>query len=125
MCKAEQPTVEQDAKASATPSTKIPDYNERLGYGTDQGRWLMEQVNTKDGGDGAQQRRKAARAPQRVFHDVSLGPPEASSADSAKDDVKNGSLSTTTRRSQKQNALYAAIAFAALLLVYLLFFRSS
>ena len=124
MCKAEQPTVEQDAKASATPSTKIPDYNERLGYGTDQGRWLMEQVNTKDG-DGAQQRRKAARAPQRVFHDVSLGPPATESADSAKDDVKNGSLSTTTRRSQKQNALYAAIAFAALLLVYLLFFRSS
>jgi len=63
----------------------VPDYRERLAYGTDQGRWLQQQVDAADGGT-----KRRSRAPsQRVFHeieDVSLEPrehpkPQASTAD--------------------------------------------
>ena len=46
----------------------IPDYNARLGYGTDQGRWLMEQVSTKEEGTAKRRGR-----PARVFHEVGEG----------------------------------------------------
>lgn len=42
-----------------------PDYNARLGYGTDQGRWLVDQV----GGKEADVVRRVSRVPSRVFHD--------------------------------------------------------
>ena len=43
-----------------------PDYNARLGYGTDQGRWLVEQVGARDGVEVV---RRPSRQPSRVFHD--------------------------------------------------------
>eukprot|EP00966_Prymnesium_polylepis_P094934 2198349-Prymnesium_polylepis.1 len=45
------------ADASAPAGDGIPDYNARLGYGTDQGRWLMEQVSAKQDGEGGAKRR--------------------------------------------------------------------
>eukprot|EP00320_Phaeocystis_rex_P015076 CAMPEP_0119078566 /NCGR_PEP_ID=MMETSP1178-20130426/101625_1 /TAXON_ID=33656 /ORGANISM="unid sp, Strain CCMP2000" /LENGTH=192 /DNA_ID=CAMNT_0007061019 /DNA_START=60 /DNA_END=639 /DNA_ORIENTATION=+ len=42
------------------------DYNARLGYGTDQGRWLVDQV----GGKETEVVRRPARQPSRVFHDA-------------------------------------------------------
>ena len=49
-------------------STNIPDYNERLGYGTDQGRWLVQQVGTRgSGADGAKRR---STRPPRAFHEM-------------------------------------------------------
>ena len=48
-------------------ATVIPDYNERLGYGTDQGRWLMEQVSAKQDSEGLAKRRGR---PVRAYHDI-------------------------------------------------------
>ena len=42
-----------------------PDYNARLGYGTDQGRWLVDQV----GGKETEVVRRPSRQPSRAFHD--------------------------------------------------------
>lgn len=54
--------------AGGASGDATPDYNSRLAYGTDQGRWLNEQVACK--GDA---KRRAAR-PQRAFHDISTAP---------------------------------------------------
>ena len=40
----------------------LPDYRERLAYGTDQGRWLMEQTSSETNAKRRPQR------PQRAFH---------------------------------------------------------
>ena len=62
------------------------DYNARLGYGTDQGRWLVQQVGDKESAG-----RRPSRVPSRVFHDIDAeeAPPVAtSSSEGAKDDSK-------------------------------------
>lgn len=116
--------------ASTTPAATpgkvdVPDYNERLAYGTDQGRWLMEQVNNGNGGDAA--KRRHARTPSRVFEDIS-GPPMNTNGTTAEvAEVKNGGISATSRSPsslRNATALYASGAFATLLLIYFLFFRS-
>ena len=92
----------------------------RLGYGTDQGRWLMQQVQAKDGAP----KRRAAR-PQHAFHDestLSAIPPTAASAPSAAD-VKQGAISAGVERGQMLQdprvlmAIGGAVCF--LLLIYL------
>ena len=48
------------------------DYNARLGYGTDQGRWLVDQL----GGKETEVVRRPSRQPSRVFHDANdMTPP--------------------------------------------------
>lgn len=59
----------QQSADSTPPSTplSLPDYNERLGYGTDQGRWLAQEVSGRaSGGEGRPKRRGPTR---RVFHE--------------------------------------------------------
>ena len=53
------------AMCKAKDKEDPPDYNARLGYGTDQGRWLVDQV----GGKEADVVRRVSRVPSRVFHD--------------------------------------------------------
>mmetsp|Transcript_35852 Transcript_35852/g.83712 ORF Transcript_35852/g.83712 Transcript_35852/m.83712 type:complete len:97 (+) Transcript_35852:33-323(+) len=47
---------------------KTPSYNERLAYGTDQGRWLAEQVDMAE--CSAKQRPSRSSRPQRVYHEL-------------------------------------------------------
>ncbi|KAL1525052.1 hypothetical protein AB1Y20_019925 [Prymnesium parvum] len=44
----------------------IPDYNTRLGFGTDQGMWLMKQVSIKSDEGTAKRRGR----PVRAFHEL-------------------------------------------------------
>ena len=55
--------------ASCPPpsAAEVPDYKERLAYGTDQGRWLLEQVGPRDA------TRRVRQTPQRAFHSLSDG----------------------------------------------------
>ena len=53
----------------------LPGYNERLAYGTDQGRWLVEQVGSRADAEGAAKRR--GRPVARVYHDDEVDVPEA------------------------------------------------
>ena len=48
------------------------DYNARLGYGTDQGRWLVKELGDKE----SQAARRPSRQPSRVFHDIDEAPVE-------------------------------------------------
>lgn len=65
MCRA------RDDQDDAAGAAVIPDYRERLAYGTDQGKWLMQQVASD--ATAKQKRRPAAR----VFHEVDLNIPQA------------------------------------------------
>ena len=77
MCRAEDTTADVDETkldrppiphdGGADPDKGVPCYRERLAHGTDQGKWLLEQVKT----DSAAKRR-GARPAARVFHDVEL-----------------------------------------------------
>ena len=74
MCRSEDHGNPIPHDGGADPDKGVPTYRERLAHGTDQGRWLMEQVDT----DAAANRRRSARPAQRVYHDVEqLLPSEA------------------------------------------------
>ena len=57
--------------ASDSPDGAIPDYNARLGYGTDQGRWLQQQVSDSGGG---RRRERTRGSPARVYHELDAQP---------------------------------------------------
>lgn len=61
---------ERHAECSNASEASIPDYNQRLGYGTDQGMWLMKQVAPKT--DELTAKRRAR--PPRAFHEVAEEP---------------------------------------------------
>lgn len=50
------------------PTATVPSYNERLAFGTDQGRWLAEQVDMTE--CSAKQRPSRSSRPQRVYHEL-------------------------------------------------------
>mmetsp|Transcript_36605 Transcript_36605/g.96638 ORF Transcript_36605/g.96638 Transcript_36605/m.96638 type:complete len:111 (-) Transcript_36605:403-735(-) len=61
-------------------SGDVPDYNERLAFGTDQGRWLQAQV----GSEGPSKAHRRTNSGGRVFHDLdSLQPDPSHSAQQA------------------------------------------
>lgn len=99
------------------------DYNARLGYGTDQGRWLVEQV-AADGANTAG--RRPSRNSSRVFHDVndaeSMAPPPVASSASGKsvDDegIKEFNLELFVRRYAMQ---ITAVVAGSLVLVGILY----
>ena len=84
----------------------------RLGYGTDQGRWLMQQVQAKDGAP----KRRSTR-PQYAFHDESslaaIPPSAASSAPS-----KLGAISTGAEKGELWQDPRVLMALGILLLIY-------
>ena len=135
MCRAfgEQSTVDRPPPphdGGGDPSKGVPTYRERLAHGTDQGKWLLEQVNN----DAAAKRR--ARPPARAFHDMDV--PVQPMEDSAKGKpdaqaVRAGALCidessglpmvlarAIARRDPK---LVGLAAVGALLVIYLLFLR--
>ena len=58
---------------------EVPDYRERLAYGTDQGRWLQEQVNA-----GGKNTHRRTNSGSRAFHDLdSMHPDPAHTAQAA------------------------------------------
>ena len=94
------------------------DYNARLGYGTDAGRWLMEQVGEKDGAG-----KRPSRQPSRVFHDIDAEePPVATiSSEGAKDDSKP-MPSDLQRFMRRYTVEVVAVAGVSLVLIGLLVF---
>ena len=56
------------AESALLDENSIPDYNERLAFGTDQGRWLQQQVS-QQGIDASGPKRRTVR-PQHVFHSL-------------------------------------------------------
>ena len=63
-----EPSATDDAEPSASLDAATPDYRERLAYGTDQGRWLMEQVGTQ--GVGERPKRRGPKIPARAYHET-------------------------------------------------------
>ena len=57
--------VDGDAEV-ASLDVDTPDYRERLAYGTDQGRWLMQQVGSST--DGAPAKRRARTPSRHAYH---------------------------------------------------------
>jgi len=114
MCRADDVDVTMDASG--------PDYNQRLGYGTDQGRWLVQEV-----GD-APKRRPAVRTPQWVFHEIGEG--VAASADQApmKPDmlqVRQGALSAQSRSPKERRRMLVGGALGLCTLCALLLWAFS
>ena len=88
----------------------------RLAYGTDQGRWLMEQVQATP--DGAKRR---STRPQHAFHDEdSLGATPSNSSGSDALSVRQGALSSGERAMWQQPRILLAIGAVAcfLLLIF-------
>ena len=122
MCNSEQ----ESTTPAATPAkVDVPDYNERLAYGTDQGRWLMEQVQSTP--DGAAKRRAATR-PQRAFHDEDSLSTDSSTPAAVPSDalsVKQGGLCAGSERPvwQQPRVLLAAAAVVGFLFLVLVVSR--
>jgi len=107
-------------------SDDTPDYNARLGYGTDQGRWLVQQV-APTGGD-APKRRAMARTPQRVYHEIGDSVLSSEQAAPLKPDatlLRQGALSARERSSSRSRLtqLAAAAGIICLCLLALQLFR--
>ena len=97
----------------------------RLGYGTDQGRWLMQQVEAT--ADGAPKRRPKTR-PQHAFHDessLSAVPPAATTA-AAPDalSVRQGALSAADGKQLLQQPKVLLAIAAGLSFLMLIFYVS-
>lgn len=93
------------------------DYNARLGYGTDQGRWLVQQVGEKESTG-----RRPSRQPSRVFHDIDAEEPPriaASGSEGAKDDSKP-MPSELQRFMRRYTVEVTAVAGVSLVLIGLL-----
>ena len=126
----DRPPIPHDG--GADESKGIPTYRERLAHGTDQGKWLLEQVNTD-----AAAKRRAARPAARAFHDMDQLPNLSEETSKGKQTdslaVRQGALCidessglpmvvarAIARRDPKVLGLAAT---CALLVVYLLFLR--
>ena len=100
----------------------------RLAYGTDQGRWLMEQVQSAP--DGA--KRRASTRPQHAFHDPDslLAPPTGgASAPAAAPpadalSVRQGALSAGSDQKWMMQPRVLLVAGAAACFLLLIFFVS-
>ena len=95
----------------------------RLAYGTDQGRWLMEQVQATP--DGAAKRR--ATRPQHAFHndDTICGPPQTGAPAPASDalSVRQGMPSEGGKQLWQQPRVMLAVG-AALSMLFVIFLVS-
>ena len=115
MCRA----PELDARQQALGDEE---YRKRLAYGTDQGRWLMEQVQN----DAAKQRKN--KPPVRAFHDMNevdlQGEGDAKKPDALA--VRQGALSgmtaapwqVTLRRVSIRDVGICAVSFLVLYLIF-------
>ena len=64
------PELRDEAPGSHRTPEDTPDYRERLAYGTDQGRWLLEEMARPATGDAKRRQRPTA---QRCYHELDDG----------------------------------------------------
>ena len=72
---ATEPNQVVSKKQTSPMPEQTPDYNERLAYGTDQGRWLAEQVQ----GSSRHGTHRRTNSGSRAFHDLDQLQPFAGS----------------------------------------------
>ena len=87
---------------------ELPDYRERLKYGTDQGRWLAEEV----GCSKAETKQRRSRS-QRAYLDIDEHEPRASSSSSS-------SSSRPPRRSDVDVPSWLLLAAVAVLAIFMM-----
>jgi hypothetical protein len=108
------PETEEKAELDGS----VPGYRERLAYGTDQGRWLVEEVGSRADAEGTAKRR--SRPVVRAYHDLAEEPIAAAALRTS---VEESSASRKRENSWEGFAIAGCAGLGALTLIFL-FLRS-